>query len=337
MPARHTATIACTSFSVPLSVRMFALITRMTSSLSAPRSYRRTERKRRPSWRKSVEPTCIELGTGPPTSLQCAFTDTNPVSCPSQNTGAVIATSLTWLPLPAYGSLWMNTSPSRKASMPRSRIVASIGKPRWPWNTGSPTPWAIIRTSASKIAQPKSRLSLMMWLYAVLIIVIRMRSAAALSAARITSTVMGSARTSVVAMLIARLLSSPEPDHQASVLLDGQDVARLHERGRPGLLDGRRALDDVSRAQVAALDDTVCDEGSARWRVDPSRLENRRLPGVAELRQPASLDGHHESQPKIDQLHRDVGRGVAIHAFMRGVELAAKLIPHPRIRQLHRH
>src|SRR5262245_12057303 len=231
----------------------------------------------------------------------------------------------------------MNTSPSRNASMPRSRIVASMGKPRCPWNTGSPTPWAIIRTSASKIAQPKSRLSLMMWLYAVLIIVIRMRSAAALSAARITSTVMGSTRTSVAAMLIALLLSSSELDHQASVLLDCQDVARLHERGRPGLLDGRRALDDVSRAQVAALDDTVCDEGSARWRVDPSRLENRRLPGVAELRQPASLDGHHESQPKIDQLHRDVGRGVAIHAFMRGVELAAKLIPHPRIRQLHRH
>ena len=67
-----------------------------------------------------------------------------------------------------------------------------MGKPRWPWNTGRPMPWAIICTSASKMAQPKSRLSLMMWLYAVLIMVIRMRSAAALSAARITSTVIGS-------------------------------------------------------------------------------------------------------------------------------------------------
>ena len=27
------------------------------------------------------------LGTGPPTSLQCAFTATKPVSCPSKNTG----------------------------------------------------------------------------------------------------------------------------------------------------------------------------------------------------------------------------------------------------------
>ncbi len=42
------------------------------------------------------------------------------------------------------------------------------------------------------MAQPKSRLSLMMWLYAVLIMVMRMRSAAALRAARMTWTVMGS-------------------------------------------------------------------------------------------------------------------------------------------------
>ena len=35
----------------------------------------------------------MELGTGPPTSLQCAFTDTKPVSWPSQNTGAYMATS----------------------------------------------------------------------------------------------------------------------------------------------------------------------------------------------------------------------------------------------------
>ena len=48
----------------------------------------------------SSPPAC-ELGTGPPTSLQCAFTDTNPVSCPSQNTGANMATSFRWLPLPA--------------------------------------------------------------------------------------------------------------------------------------------------------------------------------------------------------------------------------------------
>src|SRR5436309_7665438 len=42
------------------------------------------------------------------------------------------------------------------------------------------------------MAQPKSRLSLMMWLYAVFTMVIRIRSAAALKAARITSTVTGS-------------------------------------------------------------------------------------------------------------------------------------------------
>ncbi len=60
--------------------------------------------------------------------------------------------------------------------MPRSAIVAWMGKPRWPWNTGRPIPCAIICTSGSKIAQPKSRLSLMMWLYAVLIRVMRMRS-----------------------------------------------------------------------------------------------------------------------------------------------------------------
>ena len=68
-----------------------------------------------------ASPTCMLLGTGPPTSLQCAFTDTKPVSRPSQNTGAVMATSLRWLPLPVYGSLWMKMSPSRNASIPRSR------------------------------------------------------------------------------------------------------------------------------------------------------------------------------------------------------------------------
>jgi hypothetical protein len=163
-PARHTATIACTSLSVPLSTRMLARMIRITSSFSWPRSKSRTEVKRRPSWRNSREPICMLLGTGPPTSLQCAFTATKPVSLPSQNTGIVMATSLRWLPFPSYGSLWMKMSPSRNASIPRSRMVASIGKPRWPWKTGSPIPCAIICTSASKIAQPKSRLSLMMWL-----------------------------------------------------------------------------------------------------------------------------------------------------------------------------
>ena len=43
----------------------------------------------------------MELGTGPPTSLQWAFTETKPVSWPSQKTGAYIATSFRWLPLPA--------------------------------------------------------------------------------------------------------------------------------------------------------------------------------------------------------------------------------------------
>ena len=98
---RHTAIMAWTSLSVPLSVRMLPRITRMTSSLISPRLNSRTDWKRSPSWRNSREPTCMLLGTGPPTSLQCAFTDTKPVSCPSQNTGAVMATSLRWLPLPA--------------------------------------------------------------------------------------------------------------------------------------------------------------------------------------------------------------------------------------------
>ena len=152
------------SFRVPLSMRMFPAMIRITSSFSSPRFTIRTERKRRPSCRKSVEPTCIELGTGPPTSVQWAFTATKPARRPSQKTGAVIATSFRWLPLPVYGSLWMKTSPSRNASMPRSAMVAWIGNPRWPWNTGRPMPCAIICTSGSKIAQPKSRLSLMMWL-----------------------------------------------------------------------------------------------------------------------------------------------------------------------------
>src|SRR5262249_45795757 len=201
----------------------------------------------------------------------------------------------------------MKTSPSRKASMPRSLIVASMGKPRWPWKTGRPIPCAIICTSGSKIAQPKSRLSLMMWLYAVLIMVIRMRSAAALSAARITSTVVGSTRTSVATVLIARspCLSAtltptlshgrgsleppsrptlldplprrggegkvrglsilpPLPAHphdQAAVRLDGQDVAGLHQRRRPRLLDSRRPVHRMPRRQIVPLDDAVRDEG----------------------------------------------------------------------------
>jgi len=64
-------------------------------------------------------------------------------------------------------------------------------------------PCEIICTSGSKIAQPKSRLSLMMWLYAVLIIVIRMRSAAALSAARTTSTVTASTGAFPMHILLA--------------------------------------------------------------------------------------------------------------------------------------
>ena len=59
---------------------MFARMTRITSSLSSPRLNSRTDWKRSPSWRNSREPTCMLLGTGPPTSLQCALTDTNPVS-----------------------------------------------------------------------------------------------------------------------------------------------------------------------------------------------------------------------------------------------------------------
>ena len=35
----------------------------------------------------------MELGTGPPMSLQWALTDTKPVSSPSANTGANMATS----------------------------------------------------------------------------------------------------------------------------------------------------------------------------------------------------------------------------------------------------
>ena len=86
--------MAWTSLRVPLSVRMLPRMRRMTSSLSSPRLSSRTDWKRRPSCRNSREPTCMLLGTGPPMSLQCALTDTKPVKRPSQNTGAVMATSL---------------------------------------------------------------------------------------------------------------------------------------------------------------------------------------------------------------------------------------------------
>src|SRR5947208_14744363 len=86
----------------------------------------------------------------------------------------------------------MKMSPGSMASSPRAAMVAWMGKPKWPWNTGSPIPCAIICTSGLKMAQPKPRLSLMMWLYAVLTMVIRIRSAAALHAERITPTVPGS-------------------------------------------------------------------------------------------------------------------------------------------------
>ena len=89
------------SLRVPLSVRMLPRMTRITSSFSSPRLKSRTDWKRRPSCRNSREPTCMLLGTGPPTSLQCALTDTKPVSRSAQNTGAVMATSFRWLPLPA--------------------------------------------------------------------------------------------------------------------------------------------------------------------------------------------------------------------------------------------
>jgi hypothetical protein len=92
--------MAWMSLRVPLSVRMLARMTRITSSFSSPRLKRRTDWKRRPSCRNSREPTCMELGTGPPTSLQCAFTETKPVRSPSQNTGAYMATSFRWLPFP---------------------------------------------------------------------------------------------------------------------------------------------------------------------------------------------------------------------------------------------
>src|SRR5262245_40683138 len=102
-------------------------------------------------------------------------------------------------------------------------------------------PWATIRTDGSKIAQPKSRLSLMMWLYAVLIMVIRIRSAAALNAARTSSTVTGS---------IALDMSPSDLDDEKPVRIDRQPITRLEDGGRARLLDRGRALDDVARPKI---------------------------------------------------------------------------------------
>src|SRR5258706_7292028 len=112
------------------------------------------------------------------------------------------------------------------------------------------------------MAQPKSRLSLMMWLYAVLIIVMRMRSAAALSAARITSTPMESG-------FMADL------DHQASVVFDRQGVSDVDNGCRAGFLDGGRAIDAVPCAEIAALADAERHRVTRLRRIDHARRERR--------------------------------------------------------------
>src|SRR5690242_10798210 len=121
----------------------------------------------------------------------------------------------------------MKMSPGSIAAIPRSAMVASSGNPRWAWNAGSPIPWATIRTEGSKIAQPKSRLSLMMWLYAVLIMVIRIRSAAALNAARTSSTVTGS---------IGLDISASDFDDEKAMGIDRQPITGLEDRGGARLL-----------------------------------------------------------------------------------------------------
>ena len=144
---------------------MLPAMTRITSSFSSPRSKSRTERNRSPSWRKSVEPTCIELGTGPPTSLQWAFTETKPVSRPSQKTGANMATSFRWLPLPVYGFVVHEDVALAKRLEPAVGDGRLDGKAEVPLEDRQPDrPGRSSARLRSKMAQPKSRLSLMMWL-----------------------------------------------------------------------------------------------------------------------------------------------------------------------------
>src|SRR5438093_4584969 len=157
------------------------------------------------------------------------------------------------------------------------------------------------------MAQPKSRLSLMMWLYAVLIIVMRMRSAAALSAARITSTPMESG-------FMADL------DHQASVVLDRQGVGNVDDGRRARFLDDGRTVDAVSGAEIAALEDAKLDQLLRRRRIDHARRERRGPRRAAvEHRQPRALQRIRNGESQVDQLHLDVRRHVAIRTLVRGV------------------
>src|SRR5689334_25348810 len=119
----------------------------------------------------------------------------------------------------------------------------------------------------------------------------RMRSAAALSAARMTSTVMGS---SAIALPPADL------DHEAPVLFDRQRVAGIDDGRRPRLFDGGGAFDRVAGQEIGALDHAVLDEVARDDGVNRSRLDGEAAPGATRARrQPWALDREDDRQPQI--------------------------------------
>src|ERR1051325_9869645 len=104
--------------------------------------------------------------------------------------------------------------------------------------------------------------------------VIRMRSAAALSAARTTSTVTASRGWFP--------MSDPfrHVDPQAGVGLDLEPIARLQHGGGARLLDRGRPLDHVAGPQPVAPVDPVLEQVAEQGGVDLARLEGGRGPGA---------------------------------------------------------
>src|SRR6185503_16753327 len=145
--------------------------------------------------------------------------------------------------------------------------------------------------------------------------VMRMRSAAALRAARTTSTVTASS---------GRLpISGPlgDVDDETGVGLDAEGVARLEHGGGAGLLDGGGTREGVAGPEPLPRDHAILEDVAGQGGVDLARLEGGPPPArLLQRGQPGPLEGIDYREPEIQELHLHLRRGIAVGALMGGIE-----------------
>src|SRR5437867_1382783 len=118
----------------------------------------------------------------------------------------------------------------------------------------------------------------------------RMRSAAELSAARMTSTEIASG------FMAAHL------DDQTAVVFHRQAVAGVHDRRRARLLHYRRPFDDVARLQIVALEHAKLERVLQQHRIDRARREARGAGCAARERgQTRTLERIDDGEAQVDE------------------------------------